>query len=300
MVMAVVAAAALRSSSTRLSRLLPGVCGEAWGHQARRGAVLRVLPFIPTQDPDVIKKMPEDFRAVYPEFLPGPKPEYRNRLREKLERQDMLARRSVMPIPEFYVGSIMAVTVADPNASGKNNRFVGICIQRGDAGLRAWFILRNVVDHQGVEIKYEMYSPLLQSIEVLRLEKRLDDELLYLRDALPIYSTFPLDMEPEVMQEGAPVPVNPIKVQLKPRPWHERWERKNLQGVMDLGLPERFYKKAKLHEKPWEKYDLMKEYRATIPEEEQADIFREISPHYPLMESTRRRGKRKRVLPSIS
>lgn len=52
-----------------------------------------------------------------------------------------------------------------------------------------------------------------------------------------------------------------FQVQLKPRPWHERWERKDLQGVLDLGLPERFYKRAKLHEKPWEKYDLMKEYR---------------------------------------
>lgn len=51
------------------------------------------------------------------------------------------------------------------------------------------------------------------------------------------------------------------QVQLKPKPWHERWERKNLKGVQDLGLPERFYQKAKLLEKPWEKYDLMKEYR---------------------------------------
>lgn len=59
---------------------------------------------------------------------------------------------------------------------------------------------------------YEMYSPVIQKIEVLRLEKRLDGELLYLRDALPEYSTFPLDMEPEILPEGAPVPVNPIKV----------------------------------------------------------------------------------------
>ncbi|MPC85638.1 39S ribosomal protein L19, mitochondrial [Portunus trituberculatus] len=91
--------------------VLAGVCGEAWGHQARRGAVLRVLPVIPTQDPDVLKKVPEDFRAVYPEFLPAPKPEYRNRLREKLERQDMLSRRSVMPIPEFYVGESLFIIV---------------------------------------------------------------------------------------------------------------------------------------------------------------------------------------------
>jgi large subunit ribosomal protein L19 len=58
----------------------------------------------------------------------------------------------------------------------------------------------------------EMYSPVIQKIDVLRLEKRLDNELLYLRDALPEYSTFPLDMEPEYLPEGAVVPVNPIKV----------------------------------------------------------------------------------------
>ncbi|XP_076047637.1 mitochondrial ribosomal protein L19 isoform X2 [Oratosquilla oratoria] len=237
--------------------------------------------------------VPEDFRHVYPEFLPDPNPEWRNNLRERLERQDMLARRSVINIPEFYVGTVMAVSVADPNASGKVNRFLGICIQRGGTGLRAWFILRNVIDNQGVEILYEMYSPLIQGIEVIRLEKRLDGELLYLRDALPEYSTFPLDMEEEILPDGAPVPVNPVKVKLKPRPWHERWERKNFQGVQDLGLPERFYKRAKELEKPYEKYDLMKEYRATIPEEEQAEIFAEIAPHYPRLEAGRRQRKRR-------
>lgn len=56
------------------------------------------------------------------------------------------------------------------------------------------------------------------------------------------------------------MPVNPIKVKLKPRPWLERWERKNLQGVQDLELSEKFYKRAAELAKPWEKYDLMKEY----------------------------------------
>jgi large subunit ribosomal protein L19 len=63
-----------------------------------------------------------------------------------------------------------------------------------------------------MEMFYEMYSPHIQKIDVLRLEKRLDNDLLYLRDALPEYSTFPLDMEPEYLPEGAAVPVNPIKV----------------------------------------------------------------------------------------
>lgn len=56
------------------------------------------------------------------------------------------------------------------------------------------------------------------------------------------------------------VPVNPVKVKLKPRPWVQSWEKKNLHGVQDLGLPEKFYKRAEKSAKPWEKYDLMKQY----------------------------------------
>ncbi len=106
----------------------------------------------------------------------------------------------------------MAVTVADSNSPNKVTRFVGICIQRGGSGVRAWFILRNVVDRQGVEILYEMYCPLIQKIEVLRLERRLDESLLYLRDALPEYSTFSFDMEPERRLNNSVVPINPLKV----------------------------------------------------------------------------------------
>ena len=114
----------------------------------------------------------------------------------------------------YFTGSILAVNIADVNSPNKSTRFVGICIQRGGSGLRAWFILRNVVDRQGIEILYDMYCPLIQKIEVLRLEKRLDDSLLYLRDAFPEYSTFAFDMEPELRVDNSVVPVNPLKVTL--------------------------------------------------------------------------------------
>jgi hypothetical protein len=61
----------------------------------------------------VIKR--REYRYVFPEFLPDPNPIMRDHLREKLEREDMLKRREVIEIPEFYVGSIVAFTVADPN-----------------------------------------------------------------------------------------------------------------------------------------------------------------------------------------
>ena len=96
----------------------------------------------------------------------------------------------------------------------KYNRFVGICIDRFGHGLNSQFVLRNVVDHQGIEINYRIYSPTIQSIEVLKLEKRLDEQLYYLRDAPNEYSTFPFDMDAEYHPDDAPVPINTVKVGL--------------------------------------------------------------------------------------
>lgn len=68
---------------------------------------------------------------MYPEFLPDASAgEARDRLVERLERRDMMMRRAKIEIPEFYVGSILAVSIADRHAPGKLSRFVGICIQR--------------------------------------------------------------------------------------------------------------------------------------------------------------------------
>lgn len=103
---------------------------------------------------------------------------------------------------KFCLGSILAINSSDHHTPGKTHRFVGICIKREGCGLRSKFIVRNVIDHQGVEIMYELYDPTIVKVEVLKLEKRLDNELLYLRDALPEYSTFDVDMETEVLPEG--------------------------------------------------------------------------------------------------
>ncbi|XP_055716493.1 39S ribosomal protein L19, mitochondrial [Phlebotomus papatasi] len=241
--------------------------------------------------------IPPDFRHVYPEFLPDPKIEWRNPVREKLERMDMLNRRKQIDIPEFYVGSILAVTTSDPHAAGKTSRFVGICIDRIYTGIRSGFILRNVIDHQGIEVDYQMYDPTIQKIEVLRLEKRLDEKLYYLRDCYPEYSTFDENMEAEILPEGASVPVNPIQVRLKPRPWLERWERQDLKGVSNVleHCIEKHLRKAKKVETPWEKYDLMKQYRRTIPEEEQNAVYSEVFSELHQLELMRKKLKRKKV-----
>ncbi|XP_054271720.1 39S ribosomal protein L19, mitochondrial [Macrosteles quadrilineatus] len=239
-----------------------------------------------------------NMRFMYPEFLPDPTMERRNPIKEKLERMDMLRRRAQIDIPVFYVGSIVAVTRSNEHAPDKFSRFLGICIERANSGLQAEFTLRNVIEGLGYEMKFFLYDPTIVKYEVLRLEKRLDDHLLYLRDALPEYCTFPLDMEPEFLPDGAEVPVNPVKVKLKPRPWCARWERSECKGldmeVVDSYITEKMKAQRAKLVTPWEKYDLMKQYRKTIPEEEQNEIYAEVSSELHKQELTKKKMKKKR------
>ncbi|XP_017311380.1 39S ribosomal protein L19, mitochondrial [Ictalurus punctatus] len=233
--------------------------------------------FTPPAKPVIVdKSKPEEAvrRFISPEFIP---PRQRtNPLKFYLERKDMLQRRNVLNIPEFYVGSVLSVTTSDPHAANNTNRFVGICTQRSGKGLGATFILRNIIDGQGVEICYELYNPRVKRIEVLKLEKRLDDNLMYLRDALPEYSTFDFDMKPVHLSPTQDVPVNELKVRMKPRPWSKRWERPkfNIQGIrFDLCLTPEQMEHAQKWAEPWRKYDMLKEYDTSSLEEK---IYQEV------------------------
>ncbi|KAI1897220.1 hypothetical protein AGOR_G00081000 [Albula goreensis] len=244
---------------------------------ASGGASGQPPKFTPPTKPVIIDKTRAEVplrRFLSPEFIP---PRQRTKsLKFALERKDMIQRRSVLNIPEFYVGSILAVTMSDPHASDKTNRFVGLCIQRSGKGLGATFLLRNVISNQGVEICYELYNPRMQKIEVLKLEKRLDDNLLYLRDALPEYCTVDLNMKPIATSPTGDVPVNTLKVKMKPKPWSKRWERPkyNVQGIrFDLCLTAEKMQEAQKWAQPWLEYDMLKEYNTSALED---SIWQEV------------------------
>eukprot|EP00070_Physeter_catodon_P045935 XP_028352829.1 39S ribosomal protein L19, mitochondrial isoform X2 [Physeter catodon] len=178
--------------------------------------------------------------------------------------------------PQHRESSILRVTTADPYASGKTSQFLGICIQRSGTGLGATFILRNTIEGQGVEICFELYNPRIQEIQVVKLQKRLDDSLLYLRDALPEYSTFDMNMKPIAQEPSQEVHVNQLKVKMKPKPWSKRWERPkfNIKGIrFDLCLTEEQMKEAQKWSQPWLEFDMMREYDTSKTE---AAIWDEI------------------------
>lgn len=243
--------------------------------------------------------LPPDWHKLidrYPEFLPDPINNSPFLVHRMID--DMLQRRNVLEIPEFYVGSILSVTTSDEYSETKRSKFTGICIHRTGQLTYANFTLRNVIDGMGCEIRYDLYNPLIQKIEVLRLEKRLDDNLLYLRDALPEYSTVPEDMKAQPLEEGAEVPINKTLVKMKPQPWSRRWERWLLKGIEKLeDIPQWFEQKVKvIQEDPVYSYDLMLEYRRHCTEEMMYNICKRLAVHDKEVVQARKAAKLKRFI----
>jgi hypothetical protein len=71
----------------------------------------------------------ESLMYKMPEFVPTTYWGHRDSVREVLERTDLLKRRSVLKIPEFYVGSILSVTVADEVSPTKLSRVISMIRQ---------------------------------------------------------------------------------------------------------------------------------------------------------------------------
>lgn len=113
-----------------------------------------------------------------------------------LNQSDIQKRKTNIDIPFFTAGSYLAVTRADPYSRTGTTRFVGICIARRNKGLGSTFILRNVIDGIGVEMMFELYSPVIKEIQVLKLERRRRAKLYYLRDKPAKYSTVNERMQP--------------------------------------------------------------------------------------------------------
>lgn len=79
----------------------------------------------------------------------------------------------------------------------------------------------------------------------------------------------------------------------------QRWERKNLKGVkresIDEHITDKMRKQQKDREEPWKEWDMMLQYRSTIPEEEQLQIYSEIYPALNKLRQQRHVQKRSRM-----
>ena len=85
--------------------------------------------------------------------------------------------------PEFFPGDIIKVGVKI--TEGKRDRiqyFEGVCIAKKNRDLNSSFTVRKISFGEGVERTFALYSPIVNSIKVIRSGKVRKAKLYYLRD----------------------------------------------------------------------------------------------------------------------
>ena len=101
---------------------------------------------------------------------------------EKLEAEHA-AKLPGAKIPAFQPGDTVVVNVKV--AEGERTRiqaYEGVCIARSGAGLNENFTVRKISYGEGVELVFPVYSPMIDSVKVLRRGKVRRAKLYYLRD----------------------------------------------------------------------------------------------------------------------
>lgn len=85
-------------------------------------------------------------------------------------------------IPDFAPGDTVRVNVrVVEGARERIQGFEGVCIARKSDGLNSAFTVRKVSNGEGVERVFPLYSPRLESIDVIRRGKVRRAKLYYLR-----------------------------------------------------------------------------------------------------------------------
>ena len=86
-------------------------------------------------------------------------------------------------LPDFFPGDIIKVGVKI--TEGKRDRiqyFEGVCIAKKNRDLNSSFTVRKISFGEGVERTFALYSPIVDSIKVIRSGKVKRAKLYYLRD----------------------------------------------------------------------------------------------------------------------
>jgi large subunit ribosomal protein L19 len=86
-------------------------------------------------------------------------------------------------IPEFQPGDTVVVNVRVKE--GERTRvqaYEGVCIARAGSGLNESFTVRKISYGEGVERVFPVYSPMIESVKVVRRGKVRRAKLYYLRD----------------------------------------------------------------------------------------------------------------------
>ena len=101
---------------------------------------------------------------------------------QELEKEQIAAIAGGKTIPEFGPGDTVKVNVkVTEGTRTRIQAYEGVCIARAGGGLNESFTVRKISYGEGVERVFPLYSPSIDSIEVVRRGKVRRAKLYYLR-----------------------------------------------------------------------------------------------------------------------
>ena len=101
---------------------------------------------------------------------------------EKLERDQVAKLTEGRSLPEFSPGDTLRVNVKVVEGTRERlQAFEGVCIARKNRGLNSSFTVRKISYNEGVERIFPLYSPRIDSIELVRRGDVRRAKLYYLR-----------------------------------------------------------------------------------------------------------------------
>lgn len=106
---------------------------------------------------------------------------------EKFEQRQIQKLAQDKKIPAFDAGDTVRVNVKIVEGTGKEQKtriqaYEGVCIARGGKGINLTFTVRKISYGEGVERIFPLYSPSIDSIELVRRGTVRRSKLYYLRD----------------------------------------------------------------------------------------------------------------------
>lgn len=101
---------------------------------------------------------------------------------EQLEKDEMAKLSSERPVPEFGAGDTLRVHVKVVEGTRERIQvFEGVCIGRKNSALNSSFTVRKISYGEGVERVFPLFSPRIETIEVVRRGDVRRAKLYYLR-----------------------------------------------------------------------------------------------------------------------
>ena len=101
---------------------------------------------------------------------------------QELEKAEMAAVMAKRGVPEFEPGDTIRVHVrVTEGTRTRVQAYEGVCIARKGGGLNESFTVRKISYGEGVERVFQVYSPMIEQIEVVRRGSVRRAKLYYLR-----------------------------------------------------------------------------------------------------------------------